>query len=144
MQKQFEKLISGPLNAWGGATGTIVIVMDALDECSPESGAEEIPIRWAAELPRIQVPLKVLITSRPEFHIRTKFQSLSLRRISQPYILHDIEKSIVKEDIESFLRHRLHQMAEEYAIPTPWPGEDAPRKLVDRAGILFYLCCDSS
>ncbi|KAG8932008.1 hypothetical protein FRC01_000464 [Tulasnella sp. 417] len=139
MKKQFEKLISEPLAAWRGTQGTIVIVMDALDECYTESGAEEILIRWAAELPRIPVPLKVLITSRPEFHIRTKFQSLSLRRISRPYILHDIEKSIVKEDIESFLRHRLNQVAEEHAIPTPWPSEGVLRKLVDRAGILFIF-----
>ncbi|KAG9034502.1 hypothetical protein FS837_002194 [Tulasnella sp. UAMH 9824] len=137
MKKQFEKLISEPLVEWRGAKGTIVIVMDALDECSPESGAEEILIRWAAELPRIQVPLRVLITSRPEFHIRRKFQSLSLRAISQPYILHDIEKSVVKNDIELFLRQRLNQVAEDYGVQTPWPSEAVLRKLVDRAGILF-------
>ncbi|KAG8891360.1 hypothetical protein FRC01_014747, partial [Tulasnella sp. 417] len=113
IRKQFEKLISGPLTAWRGAKGPIVIVMDALDECSPGSGAEEILIRWTAELPKLPVPLRVLITSRPEFHIRRKFQSPSLRAISQQYILHDIEKSVVKEDIERFLRHRLTQMAED-------------------------------
>lgn len=139
MRKQFEKLISEPLTAWRGAKGTIVIVMDALDECAPESGAEEILIRWAAELPKIPVPLKVLITSRPEFHIRRKFQSLSLRTISQSYILHDIEKSVVKEDIELFLRHRLNQIAEERGIQTPWPSELALRTLIDRAGILFIF-----
>ncbi|KAG8963667.1 hypothetical protein FRC00_005473 [Tulasnella sp. 408] len=139
MRKQFEKLISEPLAAWTGAKGTIVIVMDALDECSPESGAEEILIRWAAELPKTRVPLKVLITSRPEFHIRARFQSLSLRTISQPYILHDIENYVVKEDIELFLRHSLNQIAEDYGIQTPWPSGPALRKLVDRAGILFIF-----
>lgn len=139
MWKQFEKLIYEPLAAWRGAKGTIVIVMDALDECSPESGAEEILIRWATELPKIQVPLKILITSRPEFHIRRKFQALSLRTVSQSYILHDIEKSVVKEDIGLFLRHRLNQIAEEHGIQTPWPSEPTLRTLVDRAGILFIF-----
>ncbi|KAG8917894.1 hypothetical protein FRC01_002150 [Tulasnella sp. 417] len=139
MKKQFEKLISEPLATWRGTKGTIVIVMDALDECSPEAGAEEILIRWGSELPKIQVPLKVLITSRPEFHIRRKFQSLSLRTISQPYILHNIENSVVKEDIELFLRHRLTQIAEEYGIQTPWPSELALRTLIERAGILFIF-----
>ncbi|KAG8936544.1 hypothetical protein FRC00_008478 [Tulasnella sp. 408] len=137
MKKQFERLISEPLAGWGGAKGTIVIVMDALDECSSESGAEEILIRWATELPRIQAPLRILITSRPEFHIRRKFQSLSLRAISQPYILHDIEKSVVKDDIELFLRQRLNQIAEDHDVRTPWPSEAVLKKLVDRAGILF-------
>ncbi|KAG9028235.1 hypothetical protein FS837_003941 [Tulasnella sp. UAMH 9824] len=139
MKKQFEKLISEPLAAWRGARGTIIIVMDALDECSLDSGAEEILIRWATELPKIPVPLKVLITSRPEFHIRRKFQSLTLRSISRPYILHDIEKSVVKEDIEMFLRHRLNQIAEDNDIQTPWPGEAALGALVDKAGILFIF-----
>ncbi|KAG8932010.1 hypothetical protein FRC01_000466 [Tulasnella sp. 417] len=139
MKKQFEKLISEPLAAWRGAKGTIVIVMDALDECFPESGAEEILIRWAAELPKIPVPLKVLITSRPEFHIRERFKTLSLRRISQPYILHDIEKSVVREDIELFLRHRLNQIAEEHGIQTPWPSALALHELIERAGVLFIF-----
>ncbi|KAG8932227.1 hypothetical protein FRC01_000093 [Tulasnella sp. 417] len=139
MRKQFEKLISEPLAGWRGAKGTIVIVMDALDECSPESGAEEILIRWAIELPKIPVSLKVLITSRPEFHIRERFKALSLRTISQPYILHDIEKSIVREDIELFLRHRLNQIAEEHGIQTPWPSESALSELVEQAGILFIF-----
>ncbi|KAG8930539.1 hypothetical protein FRC00_001066 [Tulasnella sp. 408] len=139
MKKQFEKLISEPLASWRGAKGTIVIVMDALDECFPDSGAEEILIRWATELPKIPVPLKVLITSRPEFHIRKKFQSLTLRSLSQPFILHDIEKSVVKEDIEMFLRHRLNEIAEDNGIQTPWPSEAALGALVDKAGILFIF-----
>ncbi|KAG8932224.1 hypothetical protein FRC01_000090 [Tulasnella sp. 417] len=139
MKKQFEKLISEPLAAWRGAKDTIVIVMDALDECSPESGAEEILIRWAAELPKIPLPLKVLITSRPEFHIRERFKALSLRRISQPYILHDIEKKVVREDIELFLRHSLNQIAEEHGIQTPWPSGPALSELTERAGILFIF-----
>ncbi|KAG8932226.1 hypothetical protein FRC01_000092 [Tulasnella sp. 417] len=139
-EKPFPNRITHePLAAWRGAKGTIVIVMDALDECSPESGAEEILIRWAIELPEIPVSLKVLITSCPEFHIRTKFQALSLRTISQQYILHDIEKSVVREDIELFLRHHLNQIAEEHGIETPWPGTSTLSELIERAGVLFIF-----
>ncbi|KAG8927062.1 hypothetical protein FRC01_008062 [Tulasnella sp. 417] len=139
MRKQFQKLIAEPLAAWEGKKGTLVIVMDALDECYPESGAEEILVRWAAELRRLAVPLKILITSRPELHIRAKFQSPSLRLISQPYILHDIEKSIVQADIELFLRHTLNAIAEDHGIPTPWPTDFELRVLVKRADILFIF-----
>ncbi|KAG9046844.1 hypothetical protein FS837_003552 [Tulasnella sp. UAMH 9824] len=139
MRKQFQKLIAEPLAAWESNKTTLVIVMDALDECYPESGAEEILVRWAAELRRLPVPLKILITSRPELHIRAKFQSPSLRLISQPYILHDIEKSIVQADIELFLRHRLNEIAEDHGIPTPWPTDFELRVLVKRADILFIF-----
>ncbi|KIO17028.1 hypothetical protein M407DRAFT_229880 [Tulasnella calospora MUT 4182] len=139
MRKQFQKLIAEPLAAWESNRGTVVIVMDALDECYPESGAEEILVRWAAELRRLPVPLKILITSRPELHIRAKFQSPSLRLISQPYILHDIEKSIVQADIELFFRHRLNEIAEDHGIPTPWPTDFELRILVKRADILFIF-----
>ncbi|KAG8997414.1 hypothetical protein FRB90_012513, partial [Tulasnella sp. 427] len=139
MRKQFQKLIVEPLSSWEDKGKRVVIVMDALDECYPESGAEEILVRWAAELRRISVPLKILITSRPELHIRAKFQSPSLRLISQPYILHDIEQSIVQADIELFLRHRLNQIGEDHGLPTPWPTDFELRILVRRAGILFIF-----
>ncbi|KAG8976292.1 hypothetical protein FRC05_004208 [Tulasnella sp. 425] len=139
MRKQFRKLITEPLIAWNKSERTIVVVMDALDECSPESGAEEILVRWASELRKIPVPLKLLITSRPELHIRSTFQSQSLRLTSQPYILHDIEKSVVQDDIERFLRYRLVEIAEDHDMPTPWPTERELKELVRRADILFIF-----
>lgn len=84
-------------------------------------------------------PVKILITSRPELHIRSKFQSASLRFVSQSYILHDIEKSIVEADITLFLRHRLNEIATEFGLETPWPTEYEIGLLTRRAGLLFIF-----
>ncbi|KAG8918910.1 hypothetical protein FRC01_001586 [Tulasnella sp. 417] len=139
METQFKKLIAEPLMQWARSDGIVVIVIDALDECSPESGAEEILAQLAAEVRKIPVPLKILITSRPELHIREKFRSPVLRNLSQSYALHNIEDAVVQADIELYLRRSLNDVAEAHGIPTPWPTELELQKLVERSGILFIF-----
>jgi hypothetical protein len=137
IRQQIEHLIISPLLQCGSNAQLIVIVLDALDECFPESGAEEILILWAAEIRKLKQQVRLLITSRPELHIRSKFQSPALRFISQSYILHDIEKSIVQADVELFLRHRLNDVALEFGLATPWPTPYELGVLVKRADVLF-------
>ncbi|KIO19341.1 hypothetical protein M407DRAFT_31012 [Tulasnella calospora MUT 4182] len=139
METQFKKLLAEPLTEWKSVNGAVLIVIDALDECSPESSAEEILVQLAGEVRKIPVPLKILITSRPELHIREKFRSSILRNLSHSYALHDIEDSVVQADIELFLRRRLNNIAEAHGIPTPWPTELEIRRLVERSGSLFIF-----
>lgn len=143
MKRQFEELIAGPLKSIDKPGGTIVFVLDALDECDPGSGAVEILRRWAVELPQIsqeaKIILKVLITSRPELHIHNQFQSPSLRLISQPFILHNVEESVVQADIELFLRHRFGELADEHGVTQTWPSETHLMKLVERSSNLFIF-----
>ncbi|KAG8913473.1 hypothetical protein FRC00_002333 [Tulasnella sp. 408] len=114
VKTQFEELIAKPLKGINNSGQTIVFVLDALDECDPSSGAEEILRRWAVELPRIsqetKIILKVLVTSRPELHIQNQFRSPSLRTLSQQFILHNVEESVVQADIELFLRYRFTEL----------------------------------
>ena len=137
LRQQIEHLIEEPLRQCGPTAQPLVIIVDALDECFPETGAEEILILWAAKIRTIKKNVKLLITSRPELHIRSKFQSPTLRFISQSYILHDIEKSIVRADIELFLRFRLDEVASQHGLKTPWPTPYELGVLVKRADVLF-------
>lgn len=143
MQKQFEHLIARPLAKLKGQTRTIVFVLDALDECDPDSGAVEILSRWALELPRISsqggLTLRVLITSRPELHIHNQFGYSSLGLISQAFVLHDIEKSIVRADIELFLSSRLAELAALYGVGPPWPTVAEINALSARSDNLFIF-----
>ena len=139
IRQQIEQLIIIPLQQCDQTDQSIVIVMDALDECFPDSGAEEILILWAAEIHKLTQRIRLLITSRPELHIRSKFQTPALRFISQSYILHDIEKSIVQADIEHFLRHRLNEVATQNGLATPWPTPYELGILVKRADVLFIF-----
>ncbi|KAG8946414.1 hypothetical protein FRC04_011860 [Tulasnella sp. 424] len=143
MQKQFEHLIAGPLAKLKVSAETILFVLDALDECRPASGALEILSRWALELPKISaqvgIPLKVLITSRPELHIHDQFNSSSFRLISQSFVLHDIEKSVVRADIELFLTKRLADLATRHRVGQSWPSVAEVNALVSRSDNLFIF-----
>lgn len=143
VKTQFEEFIAKPLKGINKSGETIVFVLDALDECDPNSGAVEILRRWAVELPRIsqetKVILKVLVTSRPELHIQNQFQSPFLRPISRQLILHNVEESVVQADIELFLRHRFNELADLHAMAKPWPLEADLLELVERSSNLFIF-----
>ncbi|KAG8917732.1 hypothetical protein FRC01_002235 [Tulasnella sp. 417] len=143
MEKQFEQLIAKPLKSINKPGLTIVLVLDALDECDPSSGAVEILRRWAVELPQIsreaKIILKVLVTSRPELRIQNQFQSRSFNLPSQQLILHNVEESVVQADIELFLRHRFAELADLHSMAKPWPSEAHLLELVERSGNLFIF-----
>lgn len=139
MRQQVDKLIVEPLVGWGSNDRIVVIILDAFDECDPETGAKEILTLWAAQIPRIPVNLKILVTSRPELHIRNTFQLPVLRQIFQQCILHDIEDSIVEADIELYLRHNLNEIAASCELEIPWPTDREVRMLVQHSGALFIF-----
>ncbi|CAE6447963.1 unnamed protein product [Rhizoctonia solani] len=124
-QKQFERLIRDPLlTAMDAMPDHIVVVIDALDECDNRNGVEnllDICLRYAAE-----VPLKFLITSRPEPEIYARMM-LDLNSRSALH-LHDIAASLVQADIELYLK-------EELAFVTP--TEIQVKQLAHRSGSLF-------
>ncbi|KAG6810506.1 hypothetical protein H0H92_011557 [Tricholoma furcatifolium] len=137
---QLQHLIIQPLRLLPKSTPTIVVVMDALDECSQEKDVSDILKLLATELRTLPFTMKFFITSRPEHQIRAAFESELLRAISKPFILHDIETSIVHQDIEVYLSHRLKEVASELLLGrTDWPAKDQLRILADRASGLFIF-----
>ncbi|CCO36139.1 Vegetative incompatibility protein HET-E-1 [Rhizoctonia solani AG-1 IB] len=102
---QFERLIKEPLASVKGAMPSgLVIVVDALDECSNTEGVGmilDMLFRRATSL-----PLKFFVTSRPEpsVHSRVLAQPDKTRLL---LILHEIESSLVRADIEVYLREEL-------------------------------------
>ncbi|KAF8752171.1 WD40 repeat-like protein [Rhizoctonia solani] len=123
--KQFNLLLKEPLEQLKDSMpDNMVVVIDALDECENQNGVElvlDMLFRHAA-----QVPVKFLVTSRPEPEIYTKMSTHANHR--EVLHLHDIEKSLVQGDIELYLKDELSFMA-------PTPTEIA--ELAQRAGTLF-------
>ncbi|KAJ4474987.1 hypothetical protein J3R30DRAFT_633240 [Lentinula aciculospora] len=111
MNAQMEKLIIEPLRSVKNPPNQTVIVIDALDECSDRKLAQDILILFAGKICTLPFPLTIFITSRSELHIKSKFETPILRPISRPFILHDIEQSIVDGDIELFLRQKMKEIA---------------------------------
>lgn len=135
---QFKSLIATPLQRHAEGR-TILIVIDALDECD-EGGAEIILSILAdniSKLPR----LKVLITARPELHIRTALNQYSNY---DQFHMQDIEQSVVKGDIQLYLSFRLSKEEVRKAfpmlLPPPWqPTKEEMKMLIGMSGKLFII-----
>jgi hypothetical protein len=130
---QAEALLSH-LSASAAPAAPLLIVLDALDECHLEDGCEggnAIPLLFAqtASVPYI----KILLTSRMEATIKRKLGKLIDCRIT----LHDIESTIVQDDIRHYLVRSLEKVASEWDLAPPFPTEGVIDELVARAGTLF-------
>jgi hypothetical protein len=123
---QFEKLVREPLLKVKDAMPTnAVVVIDALDECSDVSDTQTVLgmlFRYASDM-----PIKFFVTSRPEPSIGERIMSWDSRSRST-FILHEIDRSLVQADIETYLSTEL-------AVISPHP--DQIRQLAERAGHLF-------
>ena len=84
------------------------------------------------------VRLRALLTSRPEKKIEHGFLQV-LQGVYQGYILQDISKSAVDDDIYIFFNHKF-----ERTLPTDWPGERAIKHLVQKAAGLFTVLKNSN
>ena len=81
--------------------GPVYLVMDALDECANDLGipsSREKVLKTVKELVELRHPnLRLCVTSRPEFDIRTSLEPLATQQLS----LHD--ESGQKQDINDYI-----------------------------------------
>jgi len=142
--QQFNRLIARPLQAPIDGENPIILIIDALDECE-ENDAETILSLLAQEVPRI-ARLRVLITARPEPHIRSIFVQ---DRSHHQFRLHDIDRTIVEADIRSYLEFRLSAEQVRRALPdlrSPiWqPTKEQMEILVGMSGKLFIIAATTT
>ena len=133
LDDQWKQLVIEPLSKLDTkpVCATLVLVIDALDECDKHDDIQRV-IQLLANAGALQtVRLRVLLTSRPETNIRHGFSQF-LRGVYQELILHNISKSIVDNDIFTFLNHKF-----ERPLSTGWPGEEDIKRLVQKAAGLF-------
>ncbi|KAG8738397.1 hypothetical protein FRC12_016771 [Ceratobasidium sp. 428] len=123
---QIERLMSEPLRGVKTliSTGLLVVVIDALDECSGYDNARlflRSLLRFAGDL-----PIKFFVTCRPDGALLNQLSSGS--DISHSLLhLHDIEQSLVQADIRTYLETELGSLA----------SEDQISKLTSQSGKLF-------
>ncbi|PBK77602.1 WD40 repeat-like protein [Armillaria solidipes] len=137
IQKQLSDLIIEPLRHSGLPPGRLVVlVLDALDECQHEDKAAEILQLLIVHLCRTQVTLRVLLTSRPEAHLRSVFQR---QHNYSGFVLHDIEDTIVQGDIRRYLQATLVAIPRQLQVTVQpgWPGAEELEELVQKSGKLF-------
>ncbi|KAJ4379498.1 hypothetical protein N0V85_008839, partial [Neurospora sp. IMI 360204] len=148
LKEQFEKLILQPLKRLDHdrrtSSKTVVIVIDALDECDSESNATAI----IGLLPRtkelLSISLKFFVTSRPEFPILGEFRKIN--GTYQDLILHRVDERIVAGDISVYFDSELSKTRDDYnwsfpdgPLPSDWPGQSNLQILVKMAVPLFIF-----
>jgi hypothetical protein len=149
MEKQFEKLILQPLKKVDGdpknSLTTMVVVIDAQDECDQEQDATAI-IRLLPQVKQLlSVRLKFFITSRPEFLIRLEFDKIS--GTYQDLALHRVDEHTIENDISIFFGSELSRTRDDYnrslpkkwQLPSDWPGRTNLQILVKMAIPLFIF-----
>ena len=127
-----EKLIVEPLRS---AVLSTVIVIDALDECKDEEPSSAIlsVLGWfVQQIPRV----KFFITGRPEPRIKTGFRLPLLIDSTDVFILHNVDPSLINNDIWLFLKHELSELSRRCRLDG-WPGNKDLNILCRRAAGLF-------
>jgi len=132
--KQFLNFIVRPLTAaYRDTRGVVVVpvvVLDALDECSNQSLVAEL----LSEILKHSkfLPVKFFITSRPEIVVKETFDHPWGH---SNFILHEVEKEIVKADIELYIKAWLGGQVKHNRHN--WPPQAELESLVNMSGTLF-------
>ncbi|KAK4865268.1 hypothetical protein LT330_001891 [Penicillium expansum] len=141
MREQFEKLVLQPLQKLERSdvpTQTMILVIDALDECEGDSDIRLI----LGLLPQLQrlatIRLRILLTSRPDLPIRLGFTKIASNDF-RGFVLHDIPMEVIEHDISLFIDHRLAEIRTERFLHTEWPDKRDLRRLVALSVPLFIF-----
>lgn len=148
LKEQFERLLLMPLLELqhDAPVGTLILIIDALDECDDDRHANVI-LHLFAQLHQVKlIKLRVLITSRPELAIRLGFKELS-RGVYENLVLHEVPRPDIEHDIKVYLESGLHQIREKRnhlappqgALAAQWPSQGQLERLVELAVPLFIV-----
>lgn len=137
LAEQFSSLITEPIKLATEIKGCIVIVIDAIDECSSPWMVETL-IRTILDCVT-NLPLKFFITSRPEDWIKTIFRREAANRPKE-FSLHAVAKRDVQGDILTFLSTSLSEIADRHGYSqhgSHWPPQNEVTSLVTQSDGLF-------
>ncbi|GMG08914.1 unnamed protein product [Aspergillus oryzae] len=137
LSEQFDKLLYQPLlKLHLNQLSTIVIVIDALDECDREDDIGVV-LRLLFKLRDIKsVHVRIFLSSRPELPIRLGFKQDNNH---QDLVLHELPKPVIEHDIRLFLEHKLSEIQNGRSLPPAWPGKKATEELVQISVPLFIF-----
>jgi len=146
MKEQFDKLIYQPLSKIKHIPlPTLVIVVDALDECEREEHIKTIIHLLSQTRHLSSIQMRIFVTSRPELPIRLGFKKMSAD-VHQDLILQDIPREIINHDISVFLKDEFAKIRDEFtetrddnALPIDWPGDRNIQLLVKMVTPLFIF-----
>jgi len=116
-----------------------LIVIDGLDEITGKDVQTDIIRVIGNIMDDIRLPLRFLVSSRPEPHIVEAIQSLQSRFPKDRVSMMDLRKDVlVHRDIRRYFKRKFEEIrAKDDDLPLDWPGEDVVDQLVDKASGQF-------
>lgn len=137
---QWSDLILEPLKQMesGPEAATIVILVDALDECDDEHAMRDIIDLFARASTVSSVKLKIVVTSRPETPIRLGFEDMS-EILHRDILLHELPREVVDADICLYLYSEFNEIKRRKQIRRNWPSVDTINDLVLQSSGLFIF-----
>ena len=116
-----------------------LVIIDGLDECHDRKTQQSILQLLCESIKVHKLPLRFLVGSRPESHIRNSFDRESLYTITNRIVLD--ETFHPGRDIRIFLRDGFAKICADNSIMShveqPWPGEGIIDLLVQRSSGQF-------
>ena len=141
IEVQLQKLILEPYR-WimRGEPASMVVIIDGLDECTDNGVQQYIISLIGTALTAHRLPLRFLIASRPEPHIRDAFNHLVFQPITRRLALD--ESFWPGRDIHIFLRSGFADIHTKYrdtmaSVPRPWPSQQIIDFLVQKSSGQF-------
>ncbi|KAJ6491050.1 hypothetical protein C8R45DRAFT_825970 [Mycena sanguinolenta] len=136
MDVQLGTLIIEPCKALRD-TKPLVLLVDGLDECEGHDIQRAILCLFGSTVKDHCLPIRILVASRPEPHIREAFEQESLAGLFDST---HIEQSF--EDIRIYLCDEFSRIHREHSttmqqIPTPWPSPQILAALVQNSSGYF-------
>lgn len=121
----------------------ILIILDDIDVYSPEREVTDILYRLLQfDMARLMGrKLRILITSRPEPHIRTAFRG---RNCCKKIVLHEVDDVMARNDIQTYLKLEIAELTSQggsrnMVLPMDWPPPEQFDKLLNHCGS-FFAC----
>ncbi|PPQ81454.1 hypothetical protein CVT25_013368 [Psilocybe cyanescens] len=142
LETQFLVLVREPLlellHSGFSTSNRIVFIIDGLDECDdPKVQARIVDLSFSL-LHHLDLPLKILVASRPEMYISSSFDENPFSMLARTTLDHnyqsdrDIRHFLVDKFNEIKTRHRLRSY-----IPIGWPTENSVNTLVRKSSGQF-------
>ena len=131
-RNQWNELITKPLSFLDteARPPTIVVVVDALDECSSPRDIRMFLTMLATTDMLRDLGLRILITSRPDLNIRAGFGIIPEEQ-QEGSVLNQTESEVIDRYLELLFKQSFQMAKEQYGFESSWPGEAVVRSLVE-------------
>ncbi|KAK4235981.1 WD40-repeat-containing domain protein, partial [Achaetomium macrosporum] len=137
---QWEKLVLQPLAQLGSEAFPypLIVVVDALDECDNNDEVSLLIRCLAAAVAVEHVDLRIFVTSRPDQPTSLGFDSIAADA-HQDLILHNIEQSIVDQDLAVYYKYQLERIGRTSGLDAAVLSDEVVEKLVEKScGLFIY------